>query len=84
MVTKLTLTVEDSVIQKAKSYALQKGASLSSMVENYLRMVTSEPFTAKEDIEITPRVRSLLGAFSAPADFDYQTELTKALKEKYL
>lgn len=84
MVTKLTLTVEEMVIQKAKNYAMQKGASLSSLVENYLLMITSDPLLGKDDIEITPRVRSLMGAFRAPAGFDYKAELSKALNDKYL
>jgi len=36
MTTKLTLTIEDTVIDSAKKYARQKGKSLSDIVENYL------------------------------------------------
>lgn len=42
MNTKLTLTIEQSVIEKAKKYASQKGRSLSDIVENYLKVVTKE------------------------------------------
>ncbi|GEM_PF-1491281 len=36
MATKLTLTVEERIIEKAKAYAKQTGRSLSELVENYL------------------------------------------------
>jgi len=47
MTTKLTLTVEEGVIKKAKSYAKQTGRSLSDLVEKYLETVTDEDQVAK-------------------------------------
>jgi len=82
MVTKLTLTIEKSVIQKAKKYAKEKERSLSDIIENYLKAITEDE--KGEEIEITPLVKSLKGSFKAPKDFSYKEELTKALSEKYL
>lgn len=82
MITKLTLTIEKSVIEKAKKYAKQKERSLSDLIENYLKAITDEQ--RDEEIELTPIVKSLKGSFKAPKDFDYKEELTKALAEKYL
>lgn len=82
MNTKLTLTIEQSVIEKAKRYAKDKERSLSSLIENYLRALTNEDNTGK--IELTPIVKSLKGSFTAPKDFDYKRELSKRLSEKYL
>jgi hypothetical protein len=82
MNTKLTLTIEQSVIQKAKRYASAKGRSLSDIIENYLKIITNEG--EEKDIELTPTVRSLKGSFKAPENFDYKKELTKRLTEKYL
>ena len=81
MSTKLTLTIEKSVIQKAKIYAKERGRSLSDIIENYLKAITEEE--TSEEIEMTPLVKSLKGSFKAPVDFDYKQELTKALSEKY-
>lgn len=39
MTTKLTLTVEKEVIERAKSYAKHSGRSLSELIEQYLRAV---------------------------------------------
>jgi len=82
MNTKLTLTIEQGIIQKAKDYAKGKGRSLSDIVENYLKAITREEL--EENIEITPAVKSLRGSFKAPENFDYKKELTKQLSEKYL
>jgi hypothetical protein len=41
MTSKLTLTVEKSVIKRAKSYAKNTGRSLSELIENYLDSITS-------------------------------------------
>jgi hypothetical protein len=82
MNTKLTLTIEQSVIEKAKIYAKDKGWSLSDIIENYLKVITKEE--ARTQYEITPIVKSMKGSFSAPANFDYKKELTKGLAQKYL
>ena len=82
MNTKLTLTIEQTIIEKAKKYANGKGRSLSDIVENYLKAITKED--TNESIELTPIVQSLKGAFKAPKNFDYKKELSKRLTEKYL
>ena len=40
MITKLTLTIVKSVIEKAKKYAREKERSLSDIIENYLKAIT--------------------------------------------
>jgi len=82
MNTKLTLTIEQTIIQKAKLYAKQKGHSLSDIIENYLKVITKEE--TKSEIEITPITKSLRSTFKAPVNFDYKKELSKGLSEKYL
>lgn len=82
MNTKLTLTIQQSVIQKAKKYASAKGRSLSDIIENYLKIITNE--SEEKNIELTPTVKSLKGSFKAPENLDYKKELTKRLTEKYL
>jgi hypothetical protein len=82
MNVKLTLTIEQSVIRKAKLYAKSRGRSLSEIIENYLKMITREH--TPSDIEPTPLVDSLRGSFNVPEDFEYKEELFKSLAEKYL
>lgn len=82
MNTKLTLTIDQAIIEKAKEYAKQKESSLSNLIENYLKALTQD--VNSSEIEITPIVKSLKGSFTAPKEFDYKKELTKRLSEKYL
>ncbi|WP_428328208.1 DUF6364 family protein [Mucilaginibacter sp.] len=80
MTTKLTLTMEDGVIDSAKKYARQNGRSLSDIVENYLKSITTHQGTTEE---ISPKVSRLMGVIQLPDDFDYKKELTKALVKKH-
>nr|WP_315201180.1 DUF6364 family protein [uncultured Flavobacterium sp.] len=82
MNTKLTLTIEQTVIEKAKKYAKDRERSLSNLIENYLKALTKEDNS--NEIELTPIVKSLKGSFTAPKNFDYKKELTSRLSEKYL
>ena len=82
MNTKLTLTIEQTVIEKAKKYAKDKERSLSNLIENYLKALTKE--SDSNEIELTPIVKSLKGSFTAPKNFDYKKELANRLSEKYL
>lgn len=79
---KLTLTIEQTVIEKAKKYAKVKERSLSNLIENYLKALTTE--SNQKEIELTPIVKSLKGSFNVPKNFDYKKELTNRLSEKYL
>ncbi len=82
MNTKLTLTIEQRLIEKAKEYAKGKGRSLSDIVENYFKAIVREEGIIQS--ESTPIADSLRGSFKAPKDFDYKKELTKSLTAKYL
>ncbi len=82
MNTKLTLTIEDRVIAKAKKYAKTRGRSLSSIVETYLEALTLEDDPTKN--KPTPIVDSLRGSFKIPEGKDYKELLTEALMEKYM
>ena len=80
MTTKLTLTIEKNVISSAKEYAQTKGKSLSNLVENYLKTISSK----ESDINsLSPKVVKLMGVIKTPKDFNYKTELSKSLSKKY-
>ncbi|MEH3112929.1 DUF6364 family protein [Pedobacter terrae] len=83
MNTKLTLTIDKSVIKQAKAYAEQQGRSLSAVVENYLKAVIKKEEVASKDDELPPIVKSLKGAFKMSPDFDYEEELNKIREERY-
>ena len=82
MTTKLTLTVEEDVIKKAKSYAKQTGRSLSELVETYLETLTEEQHG--ETLEISAKLKKLAGSVKLPADFDEKAELAAYFEGKHL
>jgi len=83
MNTKLTLTIEQEIINRAKKYAKNQNRSLSDIIENYLKTLTKEE---KEHAHnLNPVVASLKGSFKMPKkDMDYKKELRKTLEKKYL
>lgn len=83
MNTKLTLRLNDNVIERAKIYARNHNISLSRMIESYLDSLTKQNADEKEMISITPLVESLSGVIELPADFDYKKEYRNYLEEKY-
>jgi antitoxin component of RelBE/YafQ-DinJ toxin-antitoxin module len=79
MNTKLTLRLDDQLITKAKRYSDRSGKSVSQLVADFFSAIDAE-----EDIpgtQISPRVRSLRGAFkgSTATEEDYR----RYLEEKY-
>lgn len=82
MDTKLTLRLDDQVIERAKIYARTHKISLSKMIESYLDSVTKQNDKEKEN-QITPLVKSLSGVIDLPANYDYKKEYRDFLDEKY-
>lgn len=83
MNTKLTLRLNDNVIERAKIYARSHNISLSKMIESYLDSITKQNEEEKKKVSITPLVESLSGVIQLPADFDYKKEYRNYLEEKY-
>ena len=81
MDTKLTLKLDQEIIEKAKHYASEKKLSLSRIVENYLNSLTSDK--TNNDIQISPFIKSLSSGISIPADYDYKKERAEYLEQKH-
>lgn len=79
---KLTLSLNQKIIEKAKLYAKSNSTSLSKLIENYLNSLTSSSNT-EDLIESTPLVDSLCGIIELPDNFDYKKERSKYLLDKY-
>ncbi|MBI3134338.1 MAG: hypothetical protein HYZ14_06635 [Bacteroidetes bacterium] len=80
MDTKLTLKLDNNVIERAKIYAKQKNTSLSQLIETYLNFLTN-PGSERE--EITPLVKSLSGIIDLPENFDYKKQYKSHILKKY-
>lgn len=77
---KLTLSLNATVIDRAKSYASEQGTSLSKMIENYLSLITNKE---EKEIELTPLVEELSGIVQLQDDFDFKAEYADYLIDKY-
>ena len=68
MQTKLTLTIEQSIIEQAKLYAKEKGRSLSELIENYLKVVLEDN---QQKVNLSPSIKKLKGSIKLPEDVDF-------------
>lgn len=83
MDSKLTLKLNERVIERAKKYASTKKLSLSRLIENYLDSITQEQ---SDDFEISPFVKSISSGKSIPTNVDGKTsreDYTDYLDKKY-
>lgn len=79
MTTKLTLSINKDVVEKAKKVSRHKGKSLSKLIEEYLNKVTE-----KEQGKNLP-VNELSGILKGkiPANVDIKKTKGEYLKTKY-
>ena len=80
MTSKLTLTVEKSIIERAKVYAKNTGRSLSEIIENYLETIIQDNGTEK----ISPKLKKIVGDVKLPKNFDEEKELSSYFENKHL
>jgi Family of unknown function (DUF6364) len=80
MQTKLTLRLEDRLIEQAKSYAAQAGKSVSQIVAEYFKLLTSQKVKAHSTV--TPVTQSLRGLLRE-AKLD-EKDYKKYLESKHL
>lgn len=71
---KLTLSVEERAIEKARRYSEQHNTSISSLVSRFLDRLPSE------DGEVSPIVQRLMGILPSSTD---EAEYDRHLEEKY-
>nr|WP_298680565.1 DUF6364 family protein [uncultured Treponema sp.] len=84
MLAKLTLTIEQSVIEQAKEYAHKKNRSVSRIVEDYLKnIVTNHEIGASFSMLKSPITDSISGMFHDNGK-SYKDMLSEALRDKYL
>ena len=79
MNTKLTLRMDDAVIQKAKMEAKRRGKSVSRMVAEFIESIGTRPDSEKI---LPPTTASLVGILKGKdiSEDDYKVHL----REKYL
>jgi hypothetical protein len=80
MLTKLTLRMDDNLIESAKEYSAQTGKSVSRIVADLFEIIKNEKLNKEEPL--TPTVKSLKGILKGKQldEKDYKNYL----EEKYL
>jgi len=79
MNTKLTLRLDERLIDRAKRYSDRSGKSVSQLVSDYFALIEAdEPIPGTE---LSPRVRAMIGSLkgAATTEDDYR----RHLEEKY-
>jgi len=79
MNTKLTLNIDQNVIEKAKNYAKSNSVSLSKLIENYLLSLTNKKV---DETKVSHLVESLTGVISLENE-NYKKEYADYLANKY-
>ncbi len=82
MDSKLTLSVDKILAQKAKLYARSQGRSLSDLVESYFKVLTTDDDDS--DLIVSPKIKALKGSLKVTDDYNYKKELSESLSKKYL
>jgi len=85
MLTKLTLSIDDEVISKAKTYANRKKRSISRIVEEYLKNLASlESEPTGTSVSVGRITKSLSGRLKGKYSGEpYDDSLIAALQEKH-
>jgi hypothetical protein len=77
---KLTLSLNEDVIEQAKKYAAAKNISLSKLIEAYLQRTSSNQ---RDKNEISPLVKSLSGVIKLKKGLDERQAYSDYLYQKY-
>ncbi len=83
MTTKLTLTIEQSTIRKAKIFAEKSGKSLSALVQTYLDSISKNENGDTTLDELNPDLRKLFGAVSLPKNLDEKKIIRQRMLSKH-
>ena len=81
MDTKLTLKLDQQIIEGAKKYASEKKVSLSRIVESYFKSLISKDNNA--GFEISPFVKSISTGTKIPLDVNVKDDYSDYLLKKY-
>lgn len=78
MQTKLTLSIDKRIIERAKIFAKQSNRSLSDIIETYLERITDQNID-----DVDSELGQIVGVIDLPEDFKEKQEIRDILIEKY-
>ena len=80
MKTKLTLTIDEDILEKGKRYVKEQGISISSFLEGSINRVVE---TKKDDLQPSEFIKSMQMSIGIPDDFDWKKDKAERLAKKY-
>lgn len=86
MAKKLTLRIDEEVIERAKEYAAERGISVSKLVEQYFEALVEEGNEKRSDDwkdDLSPLTRSLLGRAKTDEGGIDEDDYYRYLEEKH-
>jgi len=84
MNTKLTISLDNEVINKAKVFARRKKTSLSKLIENYFRALTENQREESQVLVIDNELLKISGSIKLPESIDPKDLLAEQLIKKYV
>lgn len=81
MESKLTLKLDEAVIDQAKKFAFKRKKSLSKLVEEYFKELSGTE--SRQLASVHPVVREISGILSAEGGISSEDEYAAYLEEKY-
>lgn len=78
---KLTLKLDEDVIEKARTFARKRKTSISKLVESYLRSLTER--RKPKEYDVSPLVKSFSGVVDASKVAEPREEYRKYIRKKY-
>jgi hypothetical protein len=81
MNTKLTLNIDKNIIHKAKNYASNQRISLSKLVEEYLKSLSS---SSKDDHVVAPITKELSTIIKNKTKINYKNIVEDYLISKHI
>jgi hypothetical protein len=81
MNTKLTLSLNQQIVEAAKEIAKKRNTSLSKIVEEYFYKLMN---SNKSVEEIDPDITSMIGKFKMKDDREYKTIINEEREKKHL
>ena len=83
MTTKLTLSVDSSIIAKARRISKHRRTNISAMFSNFIMAKTKLSARRHSRQKIGPLTKSLTGIVKLPEDFDEKEFMSDVFTEKY-
>lgn len=80
MDTKLTLSIDKTIITRVKKYARKEKKSLSKLAEDYFNRLSAP---ATENTDISPLVKKLSKVIKGTKDGDHRNAYAAHLSKKY-